>query len=80
MRRKDAAPKKSKERGWFSVENIIGHRITRVKNKDQVELKVKWQDYTEPTWESFTGFVKDAAFMVERYFIRKSLMKTLQEY
>ncbi len=34
MRRKDAAPKKSKERGWFSVENITGHRITRIKNRD----------------------------------------------
>ena len=51
VRRKETQPKKSKERGWFHVENIIGHRITRVKNKDFIELKVKWQDYTDPTWE-----------------------------
>jgi len=43
-------------------------------------LKVKWEDYTEPTWEGFTGFVKDTAPMVERYLIKKSLMKPLQAY
>lgn len=42
VRRKDTQPKKSKERGWFHVENIIAHRVSRVKNKDQIELKVKW--------------------------------------
>lgn len=58
----------------------MGHRLTRVKNREQIELKVKWQDYSEPTWESFTGFVKDASAIVERYLLRKSLMKPLQEY
>ena len=80
VRRKDTQPKKSKERGWFHVENIIAHRVSRVKNKAQIELKVKWQDYNEPTWELFSGFVKDAAILVEKYLIRKSLMKPLQEY
>ena len=80
VRRKETKPKKSKERGWFHVENVIGHRVTRVKNKDQIELKVKWQDYADPTWEVFSGFVKDAGFMVERYLIKKSLMRPLQEY
>ena len=51
-----------------------------MKNKDQIELKVKWEDYTEPTWEAFNGFVKDTAPMVERYLIKKSLMKPLQDY
>eukprot|EP00353_Schmidingerella_taraikaensis_P010669 CAMPEP_0185568538 /NCGR_PEP_ID=MMETSP0434-20130131/1469_1 /TAXON_ID=626734 ORGANISM="Favella taraikaensis, Strain Fe Narragansett Bay" /NCGR_SAMPLE_ID=MMETSP0434 /ASSEMBLY_ACC=CAM_ASM_000379 /LENGTH=72 /DNA_ID=CAMNT_0028183097 /DNA_START=243 /DNA_END=461 /DNA_ORIENTATION=- len=27
-------PKKSRERGWFKVEGINGHRLIRVKNKD----------------------------------------------
>ena len=62
------------------MEGIIGHRITRVKNKDSVELKVKWEDYTEPTWEAFNGFVKDTAPMVERYLMKKSLMKPMQVY
>ena len=53
------------------------NKISKVKNKDQIELKVKWEDYTEPTWEAFTGFVKDTAPMVERYLIKKSLMKPL---
>ena len=80
VRRKDPPSKKSKERGWFQVESIIGHRVSRIKNKDQIELKVKWQDYNDPTWEQFAGFVKDAGPLVERYLIKKSLMKTLQEY
>ena len=80
MKRTEPAPKKSKERGWYRVEGIIGHRISRVKNKDQIELKVKWEDYVETTWEAFTGFVKDTAPMVERYLIKKSLMKPLQAY
>jgi hypothetical protein len=45
-----------------------------------MELKVKWEDYLEPTWEAFTGFVKDTSPMVERYLIKKSLMKPLQAY
>ena len=73
-------PQKSKERGWYRVEGILSHRITKVHNRDQIELKVKWEDYTEPTWEAFSGFVKDTAPMVERYLIKKSLMKPLQSY
>ena len=80
VKRPETQPKKSKERGWYRVEGIIGHRITRVKNKDSVELKVKWEDYSEPTWEAFNGFVKDTAPMVERYLIKKSLMKPMQVY
>ena len=41
---------------------------------------MKWEDYTEPTWEAFNGFVKDTAPMVERYLIKKSLMKPLKTY
>lgn len=41
---------------------------------------MKWQGYAEPTWELFSAFAKDASVLVERYFIRKSLLKTLQEY
>lgn len=77
VKKPDILPKKSKERGWYRVEGIVGHRISKVKNKDQIELKVKWEDYSEPTWEAFNGFVKDTAPMVERYLIKKSLMKTL---
>ena len=73
-------PKKSKERGWYRVEGIVGHRIVKVKKKDKLELKVKWEDYVETTWEAFTGFVKDTAPMVERYMIKKSLIKPLQAY
>lgn len=80
IKRPETQPKKSKERGWYRVEGIIGHRVTKIKNKDQIELKVKWEDYSEPTWEAFTGFVKDTAPMVERYLIKKSLMKPLQAY
>ena len=72
--------KKSKQRGWYRVESIIGHRISRVKNKDKVEMQVKWEDYPEPTWEAFCGFVKDTAPMVERYLLRKNLMKSLAAY
>ena len=43
-------------------------------------MKVKWEGYSEPTWEIFSSFVKDTAPMVERYLIRKSLLKSLQEY
>ncbi len=39
---------------------------------------MKWEGYSEPTWEAFNGFVKDTAPMVERYLIKKSLMKPLQ--
>ena len=60
------------------MEGITGHQISRVKNKDQIELRVKWEGYEETTWEVFTGFVKDTAPMVERYLIKKSLMKPMQ--
>lgn len=79
-KRPEVVPKKSKERGWYRVEGITGHRISRVRNKEFVELRVKWEDYTEQTWEAFNGFVKDTAPMVERYLIKKSLMKPLQAY
>ena len=79
-RRTHKKVKKSKQRGWFRVENIIGHRINRVKNKDKIELQVKWEDYGEPTWEAFCGFVKDTAPIVERYLLRKNLMKSLSFY
>ena len=69
--------KKSKERGWYKVEGITGHRIVKVKNKDLIELRVKWEGYADPTWEAFNGFVKDTAPMVERYLLKKSLMKPL---
>lgn len=80
VKRQTTRPKKSQERGWYRVEGILGHRIVRVKNKDQIELKVKWEDYSEPTWEGFSGFVKDTAPMVERYLLKKSLMKPLQAF
>lgn len=51
-----------------------------MRNKDQIELKVKWENYAEPTWEAFSGFVKDTAPMVERYILKKSLMKPLIAY
>ena len=59
-------PKKSKARGWYRVESIIGHRVTKFKNRDQIELRIKWEGYAEPTWEAFTGFVKDTSPLVER--------------
>ena len=62
------------------MEGIVGHRVVRIKNKEKVELKVKWEGYNDPTWEAFTGFVKDTAPMVERYLIKKSLMKPLHAY
>ena len=54
--------------------------MNKKKSKESIELKVKWEGYTEPTWEIFSSFVKDTAPMVERYLIRKSLLKSLQEY
>ena len=79
-KRHDSQPKKSKERGWYKVEGITGHRIVRAKNKDHLELRVKWEDYSEPTWEAFNGFVKDTAPMVGRYLLKKSLMRPLHAY
>lgn len=56
------------------MDRIEGHRITREKkNKDFVELKVSWEGYSEPSWERFDGFVKDAAQKVERYLIRNQI-------
>lgn len=48
-------------------------RVQRQKNKDQMQLCVKWEGYTKPSWESFTGFVKDTAHLVERYLIKTQL-------
>ena len=76
-KRQEPQSKKSCERGWYRVEGIIGHRITKVKNRESIELRVKWENYAEPTWEGFNGFVKDTGPMVERYLIKKSLMKPL---
>ena len=36
-------------------------------------MKVFWEGFTEPTWESFSGFVKDAPEKVERYFLRQQI-------
>jgi hypothetical protein len=77
VKRPEHTPKKSRERGWYKVEGIIGHRIAKHRNKEQIELKVKWEGYSEPTWEAFNGFVKDTSPMVQRYLIKKSLMKPL---
>ena len=69
---------KSQERGWYAVEGIIGHRVVKYKKRDVIELQIKWEGYDEPTWESFTHFVKETTPMVERYLTQKSLMKPLQ--
>jgi len=34
VKKPDILPKKSKERGWYRVEGIVGHRVSKVKNKD----------------------------------------------
>ena len=39
-----------------------------------------WEGYSEPTWESLQSFVKDTAPLVERYLLKKSLMKPLHIY
>ena len=62
------------------MQSIKDHRLVPDNNKLTIELKVKWEDYEEPTWEGFTGFVKDTAPMVERYLIKKSLMKTIAQW
>lgn len=41
---------------------------------------MKWEDYSEPTWEAFSNFVKDTAPMVERYLLKKSLLRPLDIY
>lgn len=79
MRKKDHQPKKSTERGWYRVDSVLDHRITRKENSATIELKVKWNGYAEPTWESFSGFVKDAAPLVERYLAKKGLLENLSE-
>lgn len=61
------------KKNYYSVDKIEGHRVTREKNRDFVELKVYWEGYADPSWEGFTGFVKDAAQKVERYFIRNQI-------
>ena len=58
----------------------MGHRIVKEKNKDVIEVRVKWQGYAEPTWESFTNFAKDTAPLVERYLLKQSLMRPLDFY
>ena len=55
------------------MDNITGHRVTRKKNKDVIELRVQWEGYSAPSWEEFTGFVKDTAHIVERYLIKNQL-------
>lgn len=62
--------KKTKEHGWYRVNSISGHRVVKVKNHDQIELKIYWEGYTDPSWENFCGFVKDTSVKVERYLIR----------
>ena len=39
-----------------------------------------WEGYEEPSWEEFSGFVKDTAHMVEKYIIRNLItpMKSLR--
>ena len=71
--KKKKSQNQSNQRGWYRVDCITGHRITRIKNKDVIELRVQWEGYSEPSWEQFTGFVKDTAHLVERYFIRNQL-------
>ena len=77
---KQTSGQKSQERGWYRVEGILEHRVVRVKNRDRIELRVKWADYEETTWEAFCSFVKDTAPMVERYLTKKSLIKPLHAY
>ena len=50
----------------------------KYKKRDTIELQIKWEGYDDPTWESFTHFVKETTPMVERYLNQKSLMKPLQ--
>ena len=52
--------------------------MVKCKKHDEIELKVKWENYDEPTWESFVHFVKETTPIVERYLIQKSLIKPLQ--
>lgn len=65
--------KKNMENGWYKVEGITGHRLNTEGKRVKFELRVKWEGYTEQTWEAFDGFVKDTAPMVERYLIRNIL-------
>lgn len=60
------------------MDAITGHKITRIKNRDTIEFRVQWEGYDKPTWEGFTGFVKDTAHMVERYLIKCQIRKFTQ--
>ena len=55
------------------MDSIQGHRVTKEKNRDLIELKVFWEGYSEPSWEGFCGFVKDTAVKVERYLIKNQI-------
>lgn len=70
--------KKSEDRGWYRVDAVTGHRVTRIKNRDTIEFRVQWEGYPKPTWEGFPGFVKDAAHMVEKYLIKSQIRKYQQ--
>ena len=60
------------------MEEIIGHRFIRKDNKENLELKIKWKGYKETTWEIFADFARDTAPLVERYLLKNSLLKPLE--
>ena len=66
------------DNGWYRVEGITSHRVSTEGKKTKLELRVKWEGYSEQTWEAFDGFVKDTAPMVERYFLR-NVLRPMQE-
>ena len=73
-------PRKTEANGYYKVEAITGHRYNEDEKK--IELQIKWEGYTEQTWEAFEGFARDTAPMVERYLLRhivKPLNKGMQE-
>lgn len=80
LKTKEQATKKRKctDNGWYRVEGITGHRINTDGKRPKLELRVKWEGYSEQTWEAFDGFVKDTAPMVERYLVR-SVLKPLED-
>ena len=73
LKKQSKRSKKVNRHGWYRVNSISGHRIVKVKNHDQLDLKIFWEGYSDPSWEGFCGFVKDTPGKVERYLIKNQI-------
>ena len=58
-------PRKGKD--WYTVDAILASRV----DKGHLEIEIKWEGYTETTWENFEMFCKDSPRDIEKYLIKQ---------